>query len=105
LKEEPKEPLILLRDIPAPGTGFIRVLELNRPGARNAISRDLLASFRQHIDDVHAQYGPEGEERLQDKGAGIGRGPTRALVIASRVDETFCAGADLKERKLFTPDE
>jgi len=81
---------------------MIRVLELNRPKARNAISREMLASLRKHIEDIHAQYGPEGEEKWQK---GMGRGPTRALVIGSRVDETFCAGADLKERRLFTPDE
>jgi methylglutaconyl-CoA hydratase len=33
------------------------------------------------------------------------RGPTRALIIASEVDSSFCAGADLKERAGFTPEE
>jgi methylglutaconyl-CoA hydratase len=99
------EPLILCRDIYAPGTGYIRVLELNRPNARNAISRALLEELRLHVEDIHAQYGPDGEEKAVDAGTGMGVGPTRALVVASRVDETFCAGADLKERRMFTPDE
>jgi methylglutaconyl-CoA hydratase len=32
-------------------------------------------------------------------------GPTRALILASDVDSSFCAGADLKERATFTPEE
>ncbi len=34
-----------------------------------------------------------------------GLGATRALVIASEIDQAFCSGADLKERKTFTQDE
>ena len=33
------------------------------------------------------------------------RGPTRALVLASEVDSSFCAGADLKERAGFSSEE
>lgn len=29
---------------------------------------------------------------------GIGAGNTRVLILASELDECFCAGADLKER-------
>ena len=43
------------------------------------------------------------------RGAGIAgedeKGPTRAVIIASAVDSCFCAGADLKERRGFTPEE
>ncbi|KAI1192910.1 ClpP/crotonase [Nemania serpens] len=95
-------PLINVVNLPAPNTGHIRVLELNRPSARNAISRALLAALRAEIDDVHAQYTPEGDERS----AALGQsGPTRALVLASAVDASFCAGADLKERRGFTQEE
>ncbi|KAI9799138.1 MAG: hypothetical protein M1833_004178 [Piccolia ochrophora] len=83
-------PLILERNIPAPHTGSIRVLSLNRPAARNAISRALLAELTKHA------------ERLHDEGT---TGPTRALVLASAVDGVFCAGADLKERASFTKEE
>lgn len=95
-------PLINVVNLPAPNTGHIRVLELNRPSARNAISRALLAALRAEIDDVHAQYTPDGDE----KSAALGQsGPTRALVLASAVDASFCAGADLKERRGFTQEE
>ncbi|KAF3942150.1 hypothetical protein ABW19_dt0207183 [Dactylella cylindrospora] len=83
--------LILSKTIPAPHTGSIKLLLLNRPAAKNALSKDLLAQFREKIVGI-AQEG--------------GKGETRALVIGS--SETgpgavFCAGADLKERKTFTP--
>jgi len=107
-------PLIRVTDLPAPGSGHIRILELNRPEARNAISKALLASLREEIDAVHEQYDPvTGEELPKPSWAkrfgGVAgedeRGPTRALIIASAVDTCFCAGADLKERKGFTQEE
>lgn len=98
------EPLIRVTNLPAPNTGHIRILELNRPSARNAISRALLANLRAEIDALHSQYGPNGEELPLQKrfggAAGVDeKGPTRAVVLASAVDTSFCAGADLKERK------
>ncbi|KAM0452130.1 hypothetical protein ACHAPV_009649 [Trichoderma viride] len=110
LYSTPSEPLIRVTNLPAGANGHIRVLELNRPQARNAISRDLLASLRAEIDDVQSQYGPNGEEIAPKQrfggAAGIDEhGPTRALILASAVDTCFCAGADLKERRGFTPEE
>lgn len=103
LYSTPSEPLIRITNLPAGTNGHIRVLELNRPQARNAISRDLLASLRAEIDNVQSQYGPNGEEI---SAAGIDeKGPTRALILASAIDTCFCAGADLKERRGFTPEE
>ncbi len=105
------EPLILVTNIPAPNTGHIRILELNRPSARNAISRALLADLREQVDDVGRQYDANGNEVASMPrgahlaGVGGGGGPTRALIIASAVDSCFCAGADLKERKGFTQEE
>jgi methylglutaconyl-CoA hydratase len=69
-----------------------------------------LTSLREEIDDVQSQYTSEGEEvtRSPRFGGVAGqddRGPTRALIIASAVDASFCAGADLKERRDFTPEE
>ncbi|KAF5027281.1 hypothetical protein F66182_624 [Fusarium sp. NRRL 66182] len=98
------EPLIRVTNLPAPNTGHIRVLELNRPAARNAISRSLLATLRAEIDAVHSQYGPNGEELPLPKrfGGAAGddvKGHTRAVVLASAADTSFCAGADLKERR------
>lgn len=83
-------PLITVRNIPAPHRGSIRILSLNNPATRNAISRALLADLSRQITNV------------QDEGAD---GPTRCLILASEVDGAFCAGADLKERKGWTADE
>ncbi|KAG5964145.1 hypothetical protein E4U57_005594 [Claviceps arundinis] len=102
--EEP--PLIRVTNLPAPSTGHIRILELNRPKARNALSRALLAALRTEVDHVQKQYSPDGQEtglHLEDQRTNLG--PTRALVLASAVDACFCAGADLKERRGFTPTE
>ncbi|KAH8692639.1 putative mitochondrial methylglutaconyl-CoA hydratase [Talaromyces proteolyticus] len=81
---------INIQQVPAPGSGYVRVLLLNRPKARNAISKELLNTLRFHVDAISAEQG---------------NGPTRALVIASNVDSAFCAGADLKERKGMTKEE
>ncbi|CAJ2509527.1 Uu.00g145530.m01.CDS01 [Anthostomella pinea] len=102
--------LIKVTNLPAPNSGHIRVLELNRPAARNAISKALLAALRAEVDGVQAQYTPEGEELPVTPrfggAAGVNqKGPTRVLVLASAVDASFCAGADLKERRGFTQEE
>ena len=81
---------IQVKSLPAPHCGSIKILSLNRPAARNAISRQLLSELRHHVEDMHAE--PEN-------------GPTRALILASAVDNAFCAGADLKERATFTQED
>lgn len=68
----------------------MRVLLLNRPKARNAISKELLNALRFQVDAISAEQG---------------NGPTRALVLASNADSAFCAGADLKERKGMSKEE
>jgi methylglutaconyl-CoA hydratase len=50
----------------------------------------LLAELNQQVSSIHS----EGE-----------KGTTRALILASEVDSSFCAGADLKERATFTKEE
>ncbi|KAI5212838.1 ClpP/crotonase [Aureobasidium subglaciale] len=72
-----------ISQVPAPHAGSIRIISLNRPSARNAISTQLLAELRQQIQEISA----EAED-----------GPTRALILSSESDAAFCAGADLKER-------
>ncbi|KAJ5155541.1 Methylglutaconyl-CoA hydratase [Penicillium capsulatum] len=79
--------VIKTQQIPAPGSGHVRVLQLNRPSARNAISRHMLDTLSKQVDSIAAEEG---------------NGPTRALVVASNVDAAFCAGADLKERAKMT---
>ncbi|KAK6533604.1 hypothetical protein TWF694_002541 [Orbilia ellipsospora] len=85
--------VIISKSIPAPHTGSIRLLLLNRPTAKNAISWDLLRALREQIDSIASE---------------AGKGETRALVIGSSSTEVggvFCAGADLKERRTFTPQQ
>jgi methylglutaconyl-CoA hydratase len=81
------EDVIKTSQVPAPGSGHVRVLQLNRPQARNAISRHLLDTLSKQVNAI-AEEG--------------GNGPTRALVVASSADAAFCAGADLKERAGMT---
>ncbi|RYP11278.1 hypothetical protein DL765_007830 [Monosporascus sp. GIB2] len=103
-------PLIRVTNLPTANTGHIRVLELNRPSARNALSRALVTALRAEVEDVQAQYTSDGQEipappRFGGAAGVDEKGPTRALIIASAVDASFCAGADLKERRGFTPEE
>ena len=79
-----------MQNFPAPHSGSIRVLSLNRPTARNALSRQLVADLGKHLKEIEAEGGT---------------GATRVLVVASNVDSAFCAGADLKERKGMSQDE
>lgn len=81
---------IKISNLPAPHAGIITVLSLNRPGVRNAISKQLLSELRQVLDNVKAEGG---------------KGSTRALVLASESDAAFCAGADLKERVSMSREE
>lgn len=81
---------IKLSSVPAPHTGTIAVLSLNRGRARNALSKSLLSELSGVVDGLHAEQG---------------NGSTRALIIASESDDAFCAGADLKERLEMTLDE
>ncbi|KFX92410.1 hypothetical protein V495_04994 [Pseudogymnoascus sp. VKM F-4514 (FW-929)] len=106
----PTGPQILVTDIPAPSTGRIRILSLNRPSARNAISRSLLADLRAQIDEIAAEYDAEGNEIPLAKTYGGAAGPnergrTRAVILSSEVETCFCAGADLKERAGMSREE
>ncbi len=65
----------------------VAVLTLNRPEARNAISRKLLKDLQSALDEVAATAG------------------ARTVVIIGAGDKAFCAGADLKERAGMSPDE
>jgi len=93
LSTAPAPSLIKTHNIPAPHVGHIRVLSLNSPHNRNALSRQLLAELSSEIDDVKTEAEDEAA-----KGEAIGQG-TRVLILASAIDECFCAGADLKERR------
>lgn len=58
----------------------IVLLALDRPAAKNALGRQLLAEFREALKALAAD------------------GSTRVLIVHSLVPGVFCAGADLKER-------
>ena len=64
----------------------IRVLTLNRPSKKNALGKQLLSEFRQHLQTLTHSY-------------------CRVLIIKSDCPGVFCSGADLKERLTMTPVE
>ncbi|KAJ5359398.1 uncharacterized protein N7496_011811 [Penicillium cataractarum] len=68
----------------APHVGTIKIIQLNRPAAKNALSVQMVRELSREIEEIHHERHTGG---------------TRALIIASAVDGIFCAGADLKERK------
>ncbi|KAL8726196.1 MAG: hypothetical protein Q9166_006869 [cf. Caloplaca sp. 2 TL-2023] len=94
--------LIKVTDLPAPHTGHIRVITLNSPRNKNAISRQLLKEldieFRRIQTEVDIEYGNFVTKKPE---AALGQG-TRVVIVGSEVDGIFCAGADLKERKEMT---
>lgn len=63
------------------------LLGLDRPGAKNALGRQLLTEMEQALD------------ALRDDPA------VRVVVVHSLVPGVFCAGADLKERAGMSPEE
>ncbi|KAJ1987367.1 hypothetical protein EDC05_005867 [Coemansia umbellata] len=65
----------------------ILTLELNRPKAKNALSRSLVAEFRKVLSEIRNDH------------------DVRVVVIRSTVPGVFCAGADLKERATMSPTE
>uniref|UniRef100_A0A6I8S2V4 AU RNA binding protein/enoyl-CoA hydratase n=1 Tax=Xenopus tropicalis TaxID=8364 RepID=A0A6I8S2V4_XENTR len=65
----------------------IVVLGINRPQAKNAISKGLVKSMMKMIDSLK------------------GNNKVRTVVLRSEVPGVFCAGADLKERAKMHPSE
>ena len=58
-------------------------LTLNRPRAKNALSISLVSKLRSHLDSLLSPTSPL----------------TRVVILRSSTRGSFCAGADLKERK------
>ena len=81
---------ILCSSVEAPHVGQIVIIELNRPEASNAISRQLLRELDRELDHVYLK---------------ASQSQVRAVIIASTHDQVFCAGADLKERNNMSRDE
>lgn len=67
--------------------GGIALVALNRPEARNALNRQLLAALMETLE--HLAHEPD----------------LRALILSGAAGRAFCAGADLKERRQMSPDE
>ena len=65
----------------------ITVLSLNRPQAKNALSRDLVCQLFEALEAV--RYNTN----------------VRVVVLRSLIPRIFCSGADLKERASLTPKE
>ena len=65
----------------------IGVLTLNRPAARNAISRRMASELAEALADLGRR------QRL------------RAVVVTGAGERAFCAGADLRERQALSADE
>lgn len=67
----------------------IAVMTLNRPQARNALSRDLVDCLRECLSIVE----------------GNPNGTIRGLVVRSSSPTVFCAGADLRERREMSAEQ
>ncbi|CAI7852789.1 unnamed protein product [Closterium sp. NIES-54] len=107
----------------------IAVVTLNRPAARNAISKQLLSDLRHAMAEVRGEVeskkadvagtargagraaeggmaeGAGGAEGVQEQQDQTGNAAVRAVIIRSALDGVFCAGADLKERTGMTQEE
>ncbi|RKF62143.1 putative enoyl-CoA hydratase 2, mitochondrial [Erysiphe neolycopersici] len=98
---------IMIHDIRAPTSGKVRVISLNRPAKRNAISRQLLKELREAIDQIHTEYSDyEKNQQFTSRKKIIQSQPTtRVVILTSSIESCFCAGADLIERESFTAKE
>jgi len=65
----------------------VATITLNRPGAANALSRELVGGLGQALSRARADDG------------------VRAVILTGAGGKAFCAGADLKERRAMTLEE
>ncbi|XP_034935463.1 methylglutaconyl-CoA hydratase, mitochondrial-like [Chelonus insularis] len=65
----------------------IAVLSLNRPEAKNALSKNMVAELLKAVSIIHQ------DEKI------------RVLIVRSLVPKIFCAGADLRERFQMSEDD
>lgn len=78
---------ILVSQVHAPHTGIIKIIQLRRPHAKNALSQQMVNELSNEIEKIRLNAYNESDTLS-----------TRALVLTSAVDNIFCGGADLKER-------
>ncbi|XP_072961568.1 probable enoyl-CoA hydratase 2, mitochondrial isoform X1 [Typha angustifolia] len=62
-------------------------LKLDRPEAKNAIGKEMLKGLQRSLEAID-----------RDSSANV-------VIVSSAVPKVFCAGADLKERRLMSPNE
>ncbi|RXI00951.1 hypothetical protein DVH24_001185 [Malus domestica] len=77
---------VTLHRLPDSDSGIVEV-RLERPEVRNAIGKDMLRGLQNTFEAVS-----------EDSSANV-------LLIRSKVPKVFCAGADLKERKMMSASE
>lgn len=110
--------LLNIKNIPAPHQGVIRILSLNRPQARNALSRQMVAELTEEVERVAEEHEQQQQQQqlqhnepdhhMNDESKPLRartRARARALIFTSNIDTCFCAGADLKERATFTHEQ
>lgn len=69
------------RELVVTTDGYVRVLRLNRPERRNALSQSLMSAIVDALIDAEEDDG------------------VRAIVLTGTGESTFCAGGDLKEMR------
>ncbi|KAL8514172.1 hypothetical protein ACS0TY_013344 [Phlomoides rotata] len=77
---------VKLQNLSDSDSGILEV-NLERPGPRNAIGKDMLRGLQYTFEAVSRDH------------------TAKVLMICSSVPKVFCAGADLKERKTMSPSE
>ncbi|KIW40416.1 uncharacterized protein PV06_07618 [Exophiala oligosperma] len=90
---------------PAPHNGHIKILLLDRPASRNALSRRLITDLRSQISRIQSEHEAAASRQSASRSSTAAADPTRALILASSNDKAFCAGADLVERRGMTAEE
>jgi len=86
LSTDPLDSELTLEHLDGSHQGVV-VMSINRPAAKNSLSKNLMRLFESHIQSLTEDVN------------------VRAVVLRSVVPKVFCAGADLKERKLMTEEE
>ena len=113
--EESSAQLLTARDVPASHDSFIRILTLNSPSNRNALSVALLRQLRAAFEELykHEQgYARRNKISHDNVTVPVQNGLSEvkvpeiaSVIIASADSKVFCSGADLKERAQMSIEE
>lgn len=83
---QPISDSVKLRRLSDIDSGIVE-LNLDRPGVKNAIGKDMLRGLQDSLETISRDFS------------------TKVMMICSSVPNVFCAGADLKERRAMSPIE